>query len=95
MIAALILFNTEGALSVEEAAERFNTTAPNYRGRDDLHSKAYIYAQDGKDLGGFYLWESREAAEAVYTDAWKAKATELYGTAPVIRYFEVPVYIQN
>ncbi|HUG14448.1 MAG TPA: hypothetical protein VMM78_05445 [Thermomicrobiales bacterium] len=95
MIAALILFDTRGSLSLDEAAQRFNTTAPNYRGREGLRSKAYIYAQDGADLGGFYLWASREAAEAVYTDAWKAKATEIYGTPPVIRYFDVPVYIDN
>ena len=95
MIAALILFNTDGKLSIDEATERFNTTAPNYRGRSGLHSKAYIYEQDGSHLGGFYLWESREAAEAVYTDAWKAKAEEIYGVAPVIRYFEVPVHIEN
>lgn len=95
MIAVLILFPTEGALTIEEATERFNTTAPNYRGRDGLHSKAYIYEQGGQELGGFYLWESREAADAMYTDAWKAKATGIYGVAPVIRYFDVPVHIEN
>lgn len=95
MIAALILFDTKGSLSLGEAVQRFNTTAPNYRGRDGLHSKAYIYAEDGANLGGFYLWESKEAAEAVYTEAWKAKAAEIYGTPPVIRYFEAPVLIEN
>jgi hypothetical protein len=95
MIAALILFDTQGTLDIDEASERFNTTAPNYRGRTDLHSKAYIFEEDGSSLGGFYLWESREAAEAMYSDAWKAKATVIYGVPPVIRYFEVPVHIEN
>lgn len=95
MIAVLILFDTDGALSLGDATERFNTTAPNYRGRAGLDSKAYLYEQDGSAVGGFYIWESREAADAVYTDEWKAKATELYGVAPVIRYFDVPVQIQN
>jgi len=95
MIAALVLFDTQGDLNIDEARERFNTTAPNYCGRADLHSKAYIFEDHGSSLGGFYLWESREAAEAMYSDAWKAKATEIYGVAPVIRYFEVPVHIEN
>lgn len=95
MIAALVLFDTGGSLSIDEATQRFNTTAPNYRGLDGLHSKAYLYENDGSSVGGFYLWESREAAEAMYTDAWKAKATELYGVEPVIRYFEVPVQVDN
>lgn len=95
MIAACVLFNTDGTLSLDEAIQRFNTTAPNYRGLTGLHSKAYIYEQDGSNVGGFYLWESREAAETMYSDAWKAKATEIYGVAPVIRYFDVPVHIEN
>lgn len=95
MIAALVLFDTQGSLDIDEARERFNTTAPNYRGRADLHSKAYIFEEDGSSLGGFYLWESREAAEEMYSDAWKAKATGIYGVPPVVRYFEVPVHIEN
>lgn len=95
MIAALILFPTDGSLTLEEATQRFDTTAPNYRRLAGLHSKAYIYEGDGSHLGGFYLWESREAADAMYTDAWKAKAAEIYGVAPVIRFFEVPVHIEN
>lgn len=95
MIAALVLFSTGGALSLDEAAARFETTAPNYRNRSDLLQKSYIYAEDGSQLGGFYLWESREAAEAQYSEAWRARAQEIYGVAPVIRYFEVPVLIDN
>ena len=95
MIAALVLFETNGTLSLEEAIARFNTTAPNYRGREGLISKAYIYREDGQTLGGFYLWESKEHAESQYTAAWQAKAAEIYGTQPVISYFEAPVYIVN
>ncbi|MEI2618749.1 MAG: hypothetical protein V9F06_14140 [Thermomicrobiales bacterium] len=95
MIAALVLFGNGDGIPQSDAVSRFETTAPNYRGRAGLHAKAYIYAEDGADLGGFYLWESREAAEAVYTDEWKAKAATLYGTPPDIRYFDVPVFIDN
>lgn len=95
MIAALVLFPNDSGMTIDDAAGRFNTTAPNYHGRAGLHAKAYIYAEDGVDLGGFYLWESRAAAEAVYTDEWKAKAAALYGVDPVIRYYDVPVFIDN
>lgn len=95
MIAALVLFPTNGSLTADDAVERFNTTAPNYRDRPELHAKAYLYAEDGSDLGGFYLWASRADAEAQYSAAWRARAAEIYGVAPVIRYFEVPVLIEN
>lgn len=95
MIAALVLFPTEGSTSLLEATERFEMTAPNYRDRDGLHSKAYIFGEDDSELGGFYLWESREAAESLYTDVWKARAREIYGVDPIIRFFEVPILIEN
>lgn len=95
MIAALVLFKTDGALTLDEAAARFNTTAPNYRGRDGLRSKAYMYAEDGSKLGGFYIFDSRADAEALYTDAWRTRATELYGVEPTVQYFEIPVLIEN
>ncbi|HEX5164652.1 MAG TPA: hypothetical protein VFV93_04585 [Thermomicrobiales bacterium] len=95
MIAALVLFKTNGALSLDEAASRFNSTAPKYRGRDGLHSKAYLYAEDGNALGGFYIFDSREDAEALYSDAWRSRAVELYGVEPTIQYFEIPVLIEN
>lgn len=95
MIAVQVTFETNGSLSLDEATQRFNTTAPNYRGRAGLISKAYIYSEDGQTLGGLYLWESKAHAESQYTAAWQAKATEIYGVAPTIRYFEVPVFIDN
>jgi hypothetical protein len=95
MIAALVLFDTDGALSLEAATERFNTTAPNYRGLTGLHAKAYLHAEDSSQVGGFYLWESRAAADAMYTAAWRAKVTEVYGVPPTVRYFDVPVLIEN
>jgi hypothetical protein len=95
MTAALVLFRTDGALSLEEATARFNTTAPSYRGLAGLRTKAYLYADDGSEVGGFYLWESRAAAEAFYSDAWRERVTQVYGVEPVVRYFESPVLIEN
>lgn len=95
MIAALVLFENAEQLTLDDAAARFNTTAPSYRGRDGLHSKAYIFAEDGGALGGFYVFNSREDADALYTDAWRVRVTEIYGVEPTVQYFEVPVLIEN
>jgi hypothetical protein len=41
------------------------------------------------------LWESRQAAEAVYSGEWRERVTKLYGTAPSITWFETPVIVDN
>ncbi|CAN5663787.1 hypothetical protein BH23CHL2_BH23CHL2_10400 [soil metagenome] len=95
MIAALITFELETPLSLEDARLKFESTAPNYRGLPHLISKAYIRSEDGGTVGGFYVWDSREAAEAMYAGDWEARVTDVYGVKPNLQYFDVPVLIQN
>ncbi len=95
MIAALITFKLSSPASLAEATEKFESTAPNYRGLDHLISKAYIRSEDGTIVGGFYVWDSREAAEAVYAGDWEDRVTAVYGVAPELIYFDVPVLITN
>lgn len=95
MIAALITFDIETPLSLEEATAKFESTAPNYRGLPHLISKAYIRSEDGRTVGGFYVWESREAAEAMYGGDWESRVTAVYGVEPNLQYFDVPVLIEN
>ena len=60
-----------------------------------LIRKYYVLAEDGMSAGGVYLWESRAAAEAVYTDAWRAFVTEKYGAPPQVAYLASPVVVDN
>jgi hypothetical protein len=41
------------------------------------------------------LWQSKEAAEKMYSAAWKKMITERYGTAPEISYYDTPVIVDN
>ena len=59
-----------------------------------LVRKYYLFGEDGSG-GGFYLWESREAAERMYTAEWKKMIADRYGTPPQITYFEAPVIVDN
>jgi len=95
LVAALVTFELESPLSTEEAKAKFESTAPNYRGLPHLISKAYIRSDDGRTVGGFYVWDSREAAEAMYGGDWEQRVTAVYGVAPKLQYFDVPVLIEN
>lgn len=95
LISTLTLFENVHHLTLEQAIERFQSTAPSYEGRDGLLVKRYIYADDGSTLGGFYLWESREAADALFTPEWHEKVSEVYGVRPSLTYFHAPVSVVN
>ena len=95
MIIAQVLFPQSEPMALETATGIFQSTAKRYEGRAGLLRKHYMRAEDGMFAGAIYLWESREAAEATYTDEWRAMVTEKYGAPAQIRFFDAPVTVDN
>lgn len=95
MITAVVQFALPKPISVEEAARTFESTAPRYKNLPGLVRKYYLRSEDGRKAGGVYLWESRAAAEAVYTEEWKARVRQIYGSTPKIQWFDTPVIVDN
>ena len=95
MITAFATFKLPKPITREEARSIFMSTAPKYQGVKGLLKKTYVLSQDGATAGGVYFWNSRQDAEAMYTDSWRAFVREKYGTEPTVTYFESPVVVDN
>jgi hypothetical protein len=95
MITAIATFRLPRRLTVEEARAIFQSTAPRYQSQPGLVRKYYVLSEDGMTAGGVYLWQTRQAAEALYTDEWRAFVTGKYGTPPEVVYLECPVVVDN
>jgi len=95
MITAIVQFQMPAPMTLEEAARRFESSAPKYQNMPGLIRKYYIRSEDGRTAGGVYLWQSRQAAEKVYSGEWKARVEALYGAKPVIAWFDSPVVVDN
>ena len=95
MITAIVQFPLPSGTTLEQARDAFEGSAPKYRGLAGLVRKYYLFNSDTRVGGGCYLWESREAAEAFYDDAWKRFIFERYGAEPNITMFETPVIVDN
>lgn len=95
MIVAKVEFAMPQPISPEQARETFLSTAPKYLDMPGLIRKYYLLSEDGSRAGGIYLWSSREDADRVYTDAWKAFVRGKYGTDPEIVFLECPVVVDN
>jgi hypothetical protein len=46
-------------------------------------------------FGGVYLWRNRAAAQAWFSDAWRAKAKATYGSDPQVTYYDVPIVLEG
>lgn len=95
MITTMTTFNLPRPITREEARRIFLSTAPKYQDVSGLVRKVYLYSDGGATVGGVYLWNSREDADAMYTDAWRAFVREKYATEPTVTYFESPVVVDN
>jgi hypothetical protein len=95
MITAVVQFRLPEPLTLEEGREVFRSTAPIYRDMPGLVRKVYLLSEDGRTAGGVYLWESREAAERAFGDAWRRRLVERYGAEPGVTYFASPVIVDN
>ena len=95
MITALVQFALPAPISLDEATRRFESSAPKYQNLAGLVRKYYVRTEDGRSAGGIYLWESRAAAEAVYSGEWRERVEKLYGVKPTITWFDTPVIVDN
>ena len=95
MITAIVQISLPKPIGSEEAARAFESTAPIYQGLPGLVRKYYLRSEDGRHVGGIYLWETRAAAECVYNVEWKARVKQLYGAEPEISWFDTPVIVDN
>ena len=81
--------------SEEQAIKGGTASAPTYRGlgTKGLIRKDYLNGDAG--AGGVYLWESRKAAEAWFTDAKLAELTERFGARPRLTWYDTHVTVDN
>jgi hypothetical protein len=95
MITAIVEFKLPHPISKEQARDTFLSTAPRYKGLPGLIRKYYFLVPDGTKAGGVYLWASREDADRLYTEEWRAFVKGKYGSDPVLTYLETPVVVDN
>ena len=71
--------------------EQFQAVAGNYLGVPGLIRKYFGFTEDATGVIGIYLWETKEAADAFYSNEWMAGVTERWGAAPLKQEWVVPV----
>jgi hypothetical protein len=95
MIVTIVTFQLPKPATLAEITKTFQATAPKYQGLPGLLRKNYWMSEDGRRAGGIYVWESRDAADRVYTPEWRTFVEGKYGTPPSIEYLHSPVMVDN
>ena len=95
MIVTIVTFQLPKPATLAEITKTFQATAFKYQSIPGLLRKNYWMSEDGRRAGGIYVWESRDAADRVYTPEWRTFVESKYGTPPSIEYLHSPVMVDN
>jgi hypothetical protein len=95
MILAIVTFRYGDNFDPDHFSQTSRSRRDFYVGLEGLRQKLYWLDRERREAGGAYVWESREAANRVYSDAWKARAEESFGAKPEVRYVDITDVIVN
>ncbi len=95
MITAVVQFNLTAGMSMEDATAIFKSTASRYLGLKGLLRKNYLFDPETSIGGGCYLFETKAAAEALFSEEWRTLIKEKYGAEPIVKYFQTPIVVDN
>jgi len=93
MITAVVRFRLPEGTS-DDAKAMFEKSAPNYRGVPGLVRRT-TFTERIEPEGAFYLWNSREAAERFYSEAWKSMIAQRYRAQPEISFYDTSIVVEN
>jgi heme-degrading monooxygenase HmoA len=95
MICAIVEYKVKEGMAESEIIEMFKNAGQMFQDTPGLHKKYFCFEKGTQNALSFYLWESREAAEDLFTDELKEEFVKMSGYAPVIRYVEPVLVIDN
>ena len=95
MITEYVLFALPPGMSREQVVAGMHEIAPRWRTEPDLIRKTFLYDEQERLSGAFYLWKNRASAEAAHGEAWRQRIRTTFGSEPSVRYFETPLVVDN
>jgi heme-degrading monooxygenase HmoA len=82
-------FDRSRVLKVAESARSMFENMPN------LRFKFFTLDENNQRATNFYVWDSKEAAEAFFSEELRERVTGLYGTKPTIDFVEIAQIVDN
>jgi heme-degrading monooxygenase HmoA len=80
----------------EQAVRKIAETArARFEGMPGLRSKAFTLNSGKREAVNFYVWDSEDAARALFTDQLLDRVAGLYGVRPSVEFVEIVTLVDN
>lgn len=98
-VAVVVAIKTPPGIDDARLRAEFEKSVPVYRQIPGLIRKYYTILPSAPGalgrFGGIYYWSSRAAADAWFSDAWRARVIATYGSAAELSFYDVPTAIEG
>jgi hypothetical protein len=71
------------------------TARVRFQGMPGLHSKAFTINPGRHEAVNFYVWDSKDAAKAFFTDELVEQVAGLYGVRPSVEFVQIATLVEN
>tara|TARA_Y100001936_G_C15911323_1_gene578730 strand:- start:13 stop:330 length:318 start_codon:yes stop_codon:yes gene_type:complete len=95
VITVLVTYKLPEAMNRAAAHALSEQVAPRFQVLEGLRMKHFLYQEERGLGGGFYTWDTREAADTFHTEMWLDSMEERMGSRPELQYFETAVVVDN
>ncbi len=95
MIGVIVTFEFDGDLDRDRVIKVADEARAMFEGMSDLRFKFFTFDEKQQRATNFYVWESRDAADAFFSEALRERVTGLYGVSPRIDFVEIAQIVDN
>ena len=95
MIGVMVTFRYGNNFSEQAVRKIADTARAKFEGMPGLRSKAFTFDPEKREATNFYVWESKEAANAFFTEELLERVTGLYGVRPTVQYVQIASLVEN
>jgi hypothetical protein len=95
MIGVIVTFRYGDNFDEQLVRKIAETARVKFEGMPGLRSKAFTFSSGKRQATNFYVWDSEDAAKALFTDELLQRLTGLYGVRPDVEFVQVAALVEN
>ena len=95
MIGVTVTFSYAGDFDRSRVTKVAENARGTFEGMPGLRFKFFTFDEKQQRATNFYVWRSRGAADAFFTEELRERVTDLYGVSPRIDFVEIAQIVDN
>lgn len=95
MIGVFVTLRFDASFDEKAVRQIAETSRTRFEGMPGLRSKTYTLNPEKREAVNFYVWDSEDAARALFTDHFLERVAGVYGVRPIVEMVQIAALVEN